>query len=240
MDNSFQGNLRNVKMTTQSLPEQVADQIRSLIIEQHLGFGDKLPNEFELAQQLNVGRGSVREAVKLLVARNVLEIRRGRGTYIADHTGLVEDPFGFSYMRDEERLARELFQIRVHLEPWIAGLAAEYASKESLAELRRCHQEMADLVRTGQDGWAADQKFHIAVANCTENRVLPMLIPVITYSVQLFLRHNQILLVEETIGTHEEIVLAIEAHDPEQAREAMRHHLALNLRTVPALKDMKI
>ena len=63
------------------LAEQVAGQIRQLIIDRQLTNGEKLPNEFELAQQLNVGRGTVREAVKLLVARNVLEIRRGRGTF---------------------------------------------------------------------------------------------------------------------------------------------------------------
>ena len=68
------------------LAEQVAEQIRQLIIDRQLTHGEKLPNEFELAQQLNVGRGTVREAVKLLVARNVLEIRRGRGTFVARHT----------------------------------------------------------------------------------------------------------------------------------------------------------
>ena len=64
------------------LSERVAQQISSLIKEQNIGVGDKLPNEFELAESLNVGRGTIREAVKLLVARNCLEIRRGKGTYV--------------------------------------------------------------------------------------------------------------------------------------------------------------
>ena len=76
------------------LAEQVAEQIRQLIIDRQLTHGEKLPNEFELAQQLNVGRGTVREAVKLLVARNVLEIRRGRGSSNAGRfrTGWPERP----------------------------------------------------------------------------------------------------------------------------------------------------
>ena len=65
---------------TSSLAEQVADQINQVIIDQNINAGEKLPNEFELAARLNVGRGTIREAVKLLVARNCLEIRRGEGT----------------------------------------------------------------------------------------------------------------------------------------------------------------
>ena len=95
------------------LAEQVAEQIRQLIIDRQLTHGEKLPNEFELAQQLNVGRGTVREAAKLLVARNVLEIRRGRGTFVARHTGVVNDPLGFAYMPDQLRLAHELLDIRL-------------------------------------------------------------------------------------------------------------------------------
>lgn len=67
-----------VKDRESPLAEQAAEQISQLIIDRQLTNGEKLPNEFELAEQLNVGRGTVREAVKLLVARNVLEIRRGR------------------------------------------------------------------------------------------------------------------------------------------------------------------
>ena len=118
------------------LAEQVAEQIRQLIIDRQLTHGEKLPNEFELAQQLNVGRGTVREAAKLLVARNVLEIRRGRGTFVARHTGVVNDPLGFAYMPDQLRLAHELLDIRLIMEPWVASLAAQHATEEDVAELR--------------------------------------------------------------------------------------------------------
>ena len=76
---------KNVKSSETTLPERVADQLSQLIIDRKLTAEDKLPNEFELAEQLNVGRGTIREAVKLLVARNVLVIRRGKGTYIASN-----------------------------------------------------------------------------------------------------------------------------------------------------------
>ena len=84
-----------------SLSERVARQISDLIKERNLSAGDKLPNEFELGESLNVGRGTIREAVKLLVARNCLEIRRGKGTFVTEELGKVNDPFGFEFVLAE-------------------------------------------------------------------------------------------------------------------------------------------
>ena len=92
------------------LSERVAQQISNLIKEQNIGVGDKLPNEFELAENLNVGRGTIREAVKLLVARNCLEIRRGKGTYVTEELGKIDDPLGFEYVKDKLRLAKDLYR----------------------------------------------------------------------------------------------------------------------------------
>ena len=228
MGNSIISQMKNVKQSAHSLPELVAEQIRQLIIDQRLKKGDKLPTEIELMQQLNVSRGSVREAVKLLVARNVLVIQRGVGTFIADSTGIVEDPFGFAYMEDEKRLAWELFALRNHLEPWIAGLAAELATQEDIEQLRQWQAKVEADIRSGENHLADDQCFHTCIASCTKNRVLPMLIPVITYSIRLFGTLNQRVLGPETIETHAQIVNAIAAHDPEQAKVKMLEHLRIN------------
>lgn len=228
MKNPVIGQIKNVKQSTQSLPELVAEQINQLIIDRQLKKGDKLPTEVELMQQLNVSRGSVREAVKLLVARNVLVIQRGVGTFIADDTGIVEDPFGFAYMEDEERLVWELMVLREHLEPWTAGLAAKLATQEDIDELRNWQRKVEDDIHSGVDHVADDQGFHTCIAKCTQNRVLPMLIPVITYSIQLFVTLTQGALAEETIETHARIVDAIEAHDSERASAEMLEHLRFN------------
>lgn len=228
MNSKFLDDVTHVKSSSKTLPERVADQIRQLIIDRHMENGDQLPNEFELAQQLNVSRGSVREAVKLLVARNVLELRRGKGTFIADNTGVVDDPFGFAYLEDEPRLANELMDIRRQLEPWIAAKAAEQANDQDIAELRVLQHQVEELIRSGQDHLAADQQLHIRIADCTDNRVLHELVPVITYSVHLFGKLTQRSLRQETIDTHAAVVDAIAAHDPEAAREAMQEHLKHN------------
>lgn len=240
MENSVLGSIKNVKATAQSLPEQVAEQINQLIIERHLETGEKMPNEYELAQQLNVGRSTVRKAVKLLVARNVLIIRRGKGTFIADNTGMIDDPFGFAYMEDEERLVKELFCIRMQMEPWIAALAAENATEEDIVELRKMQLWVEQLIRAGKDHLPADQQFHVCIAQCSHNRVLPLLVPAVTYSVHLFGRMNQRSLGEETIHTHAKIVEAIGAHDPKRAEQAMIEHLRVNQQSVPVLNQMEI
>ena len=142
------------------LAEQAAEQISQLIIERQLRHGEKLPNEFELAQQLNVGRGTVREAVKLLVARNVLEIRRGRGTFVAQQTGVIHDPLGFAYMPDQLRLAHELLDIRLNVEPWVASLAAQHATPQDVAELRALCKEIEDLIQSGENHLHRDEALH--------------------------------------------------------------------------------
>ena len=109
--------LESVKNNNKLLPEQVSEQIANLITDRALHAGDKLPNEFEMAEQLGVGRGTIREAVKILVSRNVVEIKRGRGTFVCHHPGVVDDPFGFAFVKDKKKLAMDLCEIRMIIEP---------------------------------------------------------------------------------------------------------------------------
>ncbi|WP_153053508.1 FadR/GntR family transcriptional regulator, partial [Streptococcus suis] len=82
------------------LVEKASERLLELILERGYEVGDKLPNEYELAQDLEVGRSTVREAVRSLATRNILEVRQGSGTYISSKKGVSEDPLGFSLVRD--------------------------------------------------------------------------------------------------------------------------------------------
>lgn len=219
------------------LSEKVAQQISNLIKERNIQIGDKLPNEFELAESLNVGRGTIREAVKLLVARNCLEIRRGKGTFVTEDLGKVEDPLGFAFVEDKVKLAEELFEIRMQMEPWIASLAAVRIQEEEKEELMARCDEVEKVIRAGKDHNEADNAFHLYISQCTRNSILPEIIPIITYCVQLFTRFRELDMLDKTIRSHKAIAVAICANDPEAARSAMQNHLLANLDSVEKLRQ---
>ena len=102
-----------------SLVETVSDEITKYIMDNELQVGDKIPNEFELAEKLNVGRSTVREAIKALVSRNVLEVKRGSGTFISSKAGVADDPLGLELIKDRAKLAQDLLEVRFMIEPEI-------------------------------------------------------------------------------------------------------------------------
>lgn len=220
-----------------SLSEKVANQISGLIKERNIGVGDKLPNEFELAESLNVGRGTIREAVKILVARNCLEIRRGKGTYVTEEIGRVSDPLGFDFVADKIKLTEELYELRVQIEPWIASLAAKRIREEEKEELRDRCAAVEACIGAGMDHCEADNAFHQYIARCTHNSILPEIIPIITYSVQLFTRFKDPVILKDTVRTHRAIAEAICSNDPEWAEKSMREHIAANLGCINQLKE---
>lgn len=219
------------------LSEKVANQISDLIKERNIGVGDKLPNEFELAESLNVGRGTIREAVKLLVARHCLEIRRGKGTYVTEELGRVSDPLGFEYVTDKIRLTEELYELRVQIEPWIASLAAKRIREEEKPELRERCAAVEACISAGTDHCEADKAFHQYIASCTHNSILPEIIPIVTYSVQLFTRFKDPKILKDTVQTHRAITDAICQNDPEWAEKSMREHIAANLDCIRQLRE---
>lgn len=225
MDTAY---FENIQGTGSSLPEKVAEQISQIIIDQHLTSKDRLPNEFELAGQLNVGRGTVREAIKLLIARNVLIIRRGKGTYVAEHPGQIPDPLGFAYYPNQVQLALDLCEIRTQLEPWIAAEAARRATPQDLDVLREKCLLVEQDIQAGRNHLPKDVEFHTSIAQCTQNLVVPKLIPIITYSIGLFGSLNGNILLQETIAGHRAITEAICRRDPDAARDAMLQHMEFN------------
>jgi len=210
------------------LSNRVADQINQLILDRDLKAGDRLPNEYELCEELNVGRGTLREAVKLLVARNCLEIRRGIGTFVAEKTGQIEDPLGFNYVEDKVQLAKNLMEIRLRLEPWVAALAAERIQEEEKAELINLCNELENEIRNGRDHGPLDKKYHTYIAKCSHNSVMPELIPIITYSVDMFTKLRDPKLLATTIQTHRAIADAICRNDTVSAEKCMREHILAN------------
>ena len=103
------GEFSNIKRKL--LAEQAEEQIYRYIIDTPFEIGSKLPNEFELAERFGVGRSTIREAVKLLASKGVLEVRRGSGTYVMNQTPANLDPLGLQGLGDRMSLALSLIHI---------------------------------------------------------------------------------------------------------------------------------
>ena len=129
----------------QTLPQKAADAIIRLIQTENYATGTKLPNEYELSRMLNVSRNTVREAIKLLVSRNILEVRRGAGTFVSEKQGLGDDPLGLTMIVDQSHLNQDLMQVCLLIEPKSAALAAQYITAEDIEKLQLLNQELESM-----------------------------------------------------------------------------------------------
>jgi DNA-binding FadR family transcriptional regulator len=220
-----------------ALTTMVADNICKVIQERKLTIGEKIPNEFELAKLFHVGRGTIREAVKLLISKNILEIRRGTGTFVCEKQGVVDDPFGFHYAKNKTRLIADLISIRLILEPEIAVLAAHYASDDEIAQMLETAQRIDTLAAEKKDFCAEDITFHTLLAQSSRNMVMPNLIPVIHYGIELYNHSLEEYERQKALGCHTEIVNALKNRDPDRAKSAMQTHLGYSKKNVQLILD---
>ncbi len=216
------------KMDKRLLGKQLEDELMNYILEEPVEIGRKIPNEFELAEKFGVGRSTVREAVKGLASKGILEVRRGDGTYVISTKTLQDDPLGLSKFEDKFKLALDLFDVRLMLEPEIVSRAAENATEEDLVRLKQLCDETEEMYRQGRDHIPKDIEFHTFLARCSKNQVVETLVPVINTAVMTFANLTQRTLMEETIQTHRSIVDSIIGRDPVGAKCAMVMHLTYN------------
>ncbi|GFZ32975.1 GntR family transcriptional regulator [Clostridium zeae] len=218
--------------SSKSLGEQTSERIVELIINNDWQIGDKLPNEYELADMLSVGRSTIREAIKALVSRNVLEIRRGAGTFISQKSGVADDPLGLTFVKDKFKLSLDLLEVRFMIEPSIASIAAVKATDEEIERMSLLCDEIEELIMKNEPYLDLDVEFHTAIAKSSKNQVIGNLIPIINKSIMMSIDVTNQKIRNETIETHREVLNAIKAHDSNDAHDAMLLHLVYNRRNI--------
>lgn len=211
-----------------SLIDCTVEWLARFIAEHELADGDRMPAERELAGLFKVGRSTVREAIRVLVSRNVLEVRRGAGVFVSYKNGVTDDPLGFSMIRDKKKLAADLLEFRILLEPRIAQLAAQRATREEIAELERLCDGVDELILRGEPHMRKDMEYHTRIARCSDNVIMPKLLPIIHGAIGLFIEETKGMLREETMRTHRDILDAIKRRDGVAAFDAMTLHLIYN------------
>lgn len=211
---------------TKMLSQDVADNIISMItIEKRYETGDKLPNELDLARELNVSRTTLREAVRILVAYGVLEVRRGTGTFVTEKAFQREETFG--QLSDVRANARDLYEMRLIFEPEAAGLAAIRGTEGELKRIAECGRRVEEAIRDGRDRTEQERAFHKSIAQATHNefmnKLLPILYQAISKGVALSEQSGQA--VQDTVNDHRLIVEFLSQRNAEGARSAMKIHI---------------
>ena len=230
---------RFTKLNHTLLAEQVQEQIFHYIIDTPLELGAKLPNEFNLGEMFGVGRSTIREAIKILSAKGIVEIRHGSGTYVVSIKEENPDPLGLKDLEDQKKLAMDLADLRLMLEPGIAELAAQNATAEDIAKLGALCEKVEWKIKNGERYLEDDIAFHICIAECSKNKVVEQIIPIIDTAVMLNVNVTHKKLTKETIETHRAAYEAIAEGDAIGARSAMTMHMAFNRNMIKKLQKEK-
>ena len=210
------------------LYEQIVEQIEQSVQRGDLKPGDQLPAERELAEQFGVSRTAVREAVKALREKGLVEAYPGKGTFITSGSSNPMRQSIDRMMRSAQVDATSsLVEVREILEPEIAALAAVRATEENLNSLRKS-VEVMDAAKRDPDAYIeADLDFHLELAEAAANPLILSLID----SIVGVLREQRMRIFEVEGGPdrgqyhHKRILEAMEHQDAQGAREAMRAHL---------------
>ena len=210
------------------LSEQTSDRLYEMIVdEQRYAPGSKLPNENELSRNLQVSRTTLREAISFLVAQGVLEIRRGKGTFVAEElpaAGL--DLTSLAGLRSRVR-AKDLFEMRLIFEPATVALACQRGTDEELRQIQKKAERVERIAAEGGDWPLADQEFHWAIIKASHNEYMRRLYPIINSAVNEILQisKNRQHMQDIAVSDNRLILDFLLKRDEAGARHAMSIHM---------------
>jgi len=237
MEQTAKADLIQIAPREATLAEYVAAQLERLIVQQHLEAGDRLPAERELAERFGVSRTVVREAVRTVASKGLLEVRAGSGTIVRKPSSdTVAASMALVLSMNGQVTPAKVVEVRRILEVEIAGLAAERRSEEDLQRLESILFTAAERLDDPGTFIETDVAFHGAMAQATQNDLFGILLA----SIANIMTEVRIvgLAVEGTparaLRYHRDIYRAVERADRELARKAMDLHMDEAISTMTA------
>ena len=204
------------------LADSTAQKIKSMIEGGNFSVGDKLPNENDFASQLGVSRSTLREAIRTLTASGMLEIKRGKGTFVTANT-IIES----SDIAEISSGLDDLFEMRLMFEPDCAYYAAQRATDEEIATICKWGEEVEKKILSGEDRTVEEQKFHESIANATHNSFVQQFMPIIFNAIKkgvvVLMKDGSVS--SDNMNDDRLIMDFIKKRNAEGARTAMRLHI---------------
>ncbi len=224
-----------IKKTT--IVYEVIDRIISMIQNDIIKPGDRLPGERQLSEMLQVSRTSVRAAIQHLSYNNILESKQGNGTFVREDVSFIKSLPNKSTTEHALRVNdagtfMNRMECRIILEPVAARLAALYATPEQISELQAIVSRMAQYVDNSTGGYyIEDTNFHKTLAEASGNTYLAEIITnyCITAIHHLYAFGKIPNLEKSTLAHHKSIISAIERRDAADAEASMLKHILFSL-----------
>ena len=215
-----------------SLSGKIVEQIIDLISREVLVPGERLPAERELCKNFGVGRTSLREALRSLTVMGILDGQVGKGTFVCSNSNYLENTIRWGLLLDQKTV-EDLIETRMMLECETASLAAQRAKAEDLREIQETLEEMSESIESPVEFLEADLKFHLLIAQATQNSLLDSLLRMTRSYLHEWIKGS---LAEPTadevakrarlsLKQHEEILETLRKGMPGEARKAMGRHI---------------
>lgn len=216
-------------MQNENLSQRTAEKLREMItVEEIYKYGEKLPNENELSEELGISRTTLREAIRTLVSEGLLEVKRGRGTFVAERIDQYTDSgMDFSEMKIT---LRDLYEARMIFEPTAAALACKRATDEEIEEILRLGEECQRQVKLDPQGMGritSESEFHGAIVKASHNDFLQQFMPTITKAIEqtFALNINLDVIAEDAYKDHITIMEFLKRRNSQALKSAVTVHL---------------
>lgn len=224
-------------MQKDNLSQRIADTLRKMIVEEHIyNYGEKLPNENELSQELGVSRTTLREAIRTLISNGILVVKRGKGTYVAEEIDQYSQDIGVNDFTNKKVTLRDLYETRLIFEPEAAALACKRATDDEIEDILRlgeiCQTELKKDP-CGKKRIDSESAFHGAILKASHNEFLGQFLPILTNTIQktIELNYNLETIAEEAYKDHIMIMNFLKNRDSIGVKSAVTihlHHAVLN------------
>lgn len=221
--------------------QQVVESLKKYIVTGHLEVGDKLPSEKELCETLSVGRGTLREAIRMLEATGYVEMKPGKGAFVAGKNHEDIKNLSVWFEKNEVEII-DFLRVRQAIEPLAVKLAITNCTGEDIEELRRIQQRTVEAAETFNAPALSlcDEEFHTYIVKCSGNKLLISIYNLMAIALREFRKKTFFVPsnVKNVLKPHQEILNAFIDRNPEDGEKAMLEHLDLIMNDLEKSKSL--